>query len=263
MTKATVTDTPTNTALGYLFVKQFAWSSAGDNENHVGHPKPGRVYRSVFNKDTKTWRLFYEIDGKLTGIFLPKLNAEERTDEDKFFTELQYTAEIIELSKTTILDCDITTEDLDLLCKWIDEGNQPIKHIMGFEREQPHGFMPVSGEEIVRALQQNMLRDEEFVAFIKQARHLKENNLLLFDAIAEFVWFLNESMAVPDETIDSTWTEFSKTLGAGKNISKSLEHLSRYGGESQRTNMMQEDLFGAIKSLMLEQARRSLHGIHE
>jgi len=258
MTKAVVTDTPINTTFGYLYVKSFKWSSAHDNETHVGNPKAGRVYRAAFNKDTKTHRLFYDLSNQVTALFLPHLVVAEKSDEDNFFSELNYTGEIIELKKSTILDCNISEEDLDELCKWIEEDNRSIKQLMGFEQPQ---FKPVTGEEIVRAIQQNILRDEDFIVFVQEARTLKENNRVLFDAVGEFMWFVNEKSSHPDEPIDGSWTEFSKTLGAGKNISKALDHISKYGGESVRTNLMQEDLFGAIRSLMLEQGRRQIHGI--
>lgn len=256
-----LSDTVDNTKIVYLYVKEFEWTFPEGKENNVGHPKKNKVYRAAYNSDTNSYRLFYEFDKKFTALFLPTLTA---VNNETFFDTPTYTSEIVELSRHNVLEHLISEEDLDDWLKWIEEDNASIKQMMGLDNNQSQGKQPqiVTAQDVVRAVQKNQ-ENQELTQFLSRLEHLREINPPLFEALTNLVEFLVGPPDGPelDTMVETDWIGFSKTLGAGKNLSDALKQLSRYGGESRRTNLMERDLFGAIRSLLAEQARRNFHGI--
>ena len=237
----TITDSLENIRFGYLYVKEFKWVDSTYNEQHGGHPKNGHVYRMAFNKDTNSYRLLYHLGEQANLLFVANLQAKDTDD-------LMYTSDVDELTRQTILTCDITNEDLDLLCSWIDENNASIRQLMGLQSPGP----PTS-QEMVKAFKNQT--DSEFIEFAKIAKQLKDTNPVWFDGIHNLVLFLKDS--TEDSTV--SWIQRSKNIGAGKNIGDAIEHLRVYGGDDRRTNFNDLDLMMAIKSLLTELMRNIIH----
>ncbi len=253
-----LTDSEKNTSIVYIYVKEFAWTNPTDNENNQGHPKKGRLYRAVHNKDTKSYRLVYKDESSpqgVTAVFLPALTSVE---VDTFLENNGYNASMIELTKHNLLECDISEEDLTDAVKWIEEDNKTIKQLMGFKSDNTR---PPTQQELANVLQQTQ-EGQERMRFLENLGHLRELNPPIFDALGNLVDYLVDIDGEhADSTIDASWVGLSKTLGAGKNISDALERLSRYGSESRRDNLMESDLMEAIRALLQEQVRRNFHGI--
>lgn len=236
-----LTDTKENTIFGFLYVKEFEWMDPLDKESHGGQPKKGRVYRSIYNNQTNSYRLYYELGGQLTGLYLPQLHSIETENY-----HVVYTSSIVPLSRTTILDCDITPEDVEQLCKWIDDDNKEIKTLTGLKNEVTP--RPVSGQEIAKAFAQ--VKDEYFLEFIAGAKQLKDTNSTLFEGVANCVHFFN---SLGED--NSGPLEYNKTTGTGRNIGKAMDHLKNYTSENRRVNLDPNDLMLATKSILSELMR--------
>lgn len=246
-------DKATNTKIVYLYVKEFTWTNIESRENTAGHPKKDRLYRGVFNTDTKTYRLFYKED---EAVYLPTLTA--TTDN-----EFGYLSNIVEVTVQNVLELDINDEDLTEFVKWVEDDNATLKNTMGINQGQPKQ-KPVTEAEFMKAMQATQ-EGREQLEFLAELRSLREVNLPVFSALTDLVSYL-VNVDVPegaDSFVDTAWMNVSKTLGAGKNISRAIEHLARYGGENRRTNLSGTDLMIALKALLEEQARRNFHGMYE
>jgi len=236
----TLTDTIENTTFQFLYVRDFAWNSPIDNERNVGHPKKGRTYRGIYNKDTKTFRLFYEVNKEITGVYLPKLVG---VDVDEIES---YNSDIVALTKHNILECDITPEDLDLLVGWIKDKNEELKRITNLKKEEKTAQpSPQGNMAAVMAQRENA----DFLESCKAFARLKQHDPLIFDGIDNLIDFYEHNEPT------SGWIGTSRVLGPGKNIGDAITHLEVYGGDDRRNNLSKIDLFIAIRFLITELMR--------
>lgn len=251
-----LTDTVNNTRVAYLYVSHFEWLDAAANETHVGHPKIGRVYRSILNTATKSHRLFYDIEGRLEGMYLSML------DTDVVDGSKDYDAEIVELRSNNILEYEITEEDLDNLILWEKEENKTIKQYMGLDKQAGGSeSAPLQQTLSPQQVMQHINDQEANKAFMQLGAFLKrlaDTDPQLFEALSILIYSVADNPE-EDTTIDRSWMAFSAVLGPGKNISKAIDALARYGGEDRRTNLDEKDLIKAIKALLIEMVRIQLH----
>lgn len=245
-------DTPQNTSIVYLFVNSFEWMSAADKERNVGHLHSGAVYRALYNKDTKTYRVFYKDEtGTLNAIYIPKLIMTEEERESEF----TYLSNIVEIRRNNVVELGLTIDHLNEILFWQDEKDKSVKQATELEQQK------ITPQDVIEAVQQQQ-ETVEFNALGKAIYDLRQSNQALYDALSEMVYFVIESESkVNKGVIDAGWMDFSKILGAGKNIGKAIQHLSVYGSDDRRTNLGQRDLLEAINALLLESTRRRIQNI--
>lgn len=248
-----ITDTPNNTKFVYLYVNSFQWSNPVDIESAVGHPKPGQVYRAILNTDTKSYRLFYDVEGDLRGAYLSHLISPQGEDPN----EIAYTSDIIEITKQNILGLKLNDSQLAEMLKWIKEDNESIREFMNLpppnENGQRDPGASLNADQVLEHI--NNAKDQaEFAELGTYLATLMKGDPVMFSALSEFIYSVGDK----DErsAIDTSWPSFSPVLGAGKNISKALEAIARYGGDDRRINLDPEDLTLAMNCLLDELTRR-------
>lgn len=257
-------DTKKNTKVVYLYVNEFKWTFSEDHERAVGHPKEKTLYRAVYNTDTNTYRGIYEMEGKMNGFYLKKLVSKESVSEEGV---TGYTSDIIEITPSTILDCDLSSSDLTRLLKWIESNNKDLtdelwppaktpspNDIKIFRMNDAKDFADMMGQIFSS-------KNPEFEKMSESLRQLNEVDPMMFEAITDLVLFIINDESVPDSFIDPSWISTDKQHGAGANIHSALQKLARYGGSDRRTNLEEYDLMGCIKDLLTEQIRRNINSI--
>lgn len=247
-------DTPTNTKIIYLFVKDFQWTIPINKESNVGHPKPGRVYRGVKNTDTESYRLMYRVGDAIQGTLLPLLDSHDEANG--------YLSDIREITIDNILDFDILEEDLTEFLRWLETDNKELKEKMKgfFDKQQPNALPPFLQKKTMPEMVVEILRsrDPELASIVSTVNELRISDPHIFAAVGAFI---NHLLAHPEAetSIDSRWIRFDKNLGAGANLSAALSKLSVYGSSNRRTSFSEHDLVGAIRDLLLEEYRWKLH----
>jgi hypothetical protein len=246
-------DTHENTRIIYLYIRSFEWIDPMDTESKDGHPMVGKVYRTVHNKDTNSYRLIYEKEGVMIGIYLPKLTV---TAVDETTKEPGYKANIEEITIKNILDFNLSEEDLDNIIAW--QTNKQFKDEIGLKKKKEEKpTQEITPATIINAVQQH--ENKQVMANMgDRVLFLRERNTPLFSALQSLLDYLVEQEG---ENQDLSWLEYNKDLGAGTNISTALRALIRYSGEDRRTNQMYTDLLEAIRAIMCEAARKEIHGI--
>lgn len=244
-----ITDTQNNTRFLYAYVRDFKWMRTADNETNVGHPKVGNVYQVVENTDTKTYRLFYEVDGETSAIYLATLLAPDDGEP------ADYISDIVEITKKTIVDRRLPIAQLENIVKWCADDNASIRQMINLPNNEPKGTVNMTPDQVIdhieaRKQHKDFLELGNFLVQLSQADPFK------YRALSEFAY---TTLDHEDSVIDTSWPEFSKTLGAGRNISKAIDALARYGGDNRRTNLDEKDLYLAMNALLNELTRRLFH----
>lgn len=246
----TLPDTKENAEIVYLYIKSFKWLDPLDNEKAVGHPRPGSVYRAIYNSETKTYRILYIDEQKeLNGVYIPLLLM----DEDHLEGKYNYLSEAYQINKENIVNLNLSEDNLVEILAWQKEKDKPIKHAVGLEAPQ------VTAEQIVVAAQKQQ-EGQEFQELGQVMMAIKEVSPELYFALGDLIYFTAE--ASHSRVEDSLWLiHFSKTLGAGLNVSTAMTHLKTYSSDDRRTNLNADNLLEATMCLLLENARRKMHGI--
>lgn len=238
-------DNSTNTDFLYLYVEKFDWVSQVDSEQFNGHPKTKAVYRAIYNKDTKGYRIIYSVSstGEAQAFIIDKLVSENE--------ENGFTCKITPITRQNMLGFDIDEKDLDKLLFWTETDNLDLKKIMVENEKKP---TQKQNNTIIDIRDVDPAVGEFFIC----AMEARDVNPLLFDAIHELMHNVIET--TPDDTsVDTTWISLSKKHGTGANISRALESIALYAGENRRTNLDTEDLFQAIKHLLNEYIQRQFN----
>ena len=228
-----------NTEFLYVFVKKFKWENPLEHEQAGGHPIPGRVYRASKNVDTDTYRLFAEMPDRPTLLVFGKL---------KETIEGAYTSDFKVISPKTLLDFDITDEDLDSLLEWLKSDNKNLKEVMGFN------MTPVKIEQTKT--------NEDVADFIDCAKRLYDLNPSLLNSIHDYLHFAIEQEEESDEgPIPTTFLTLNSAHGTGANVIRAVEKLSVYVSDDRRVNLDLDDLYGAITNLLTEGTNRTFNNI--
>ncbi len=245
-------DTPSNTKIVYIYVNSFEWESEEHNEVNLGNPKSKRLYRGVFNNDTKTYRLIFLREDSFDGLFIPKLKAQA----------YNYSIDATEITLDNILSVDLNDGDIEQLLMWTaKDGNKTLWDKIW--EDDPS----VNKNAVKNAITKQLRKvDPLMLDFVNIVSNLKATHPLMFDAVARlhrYLLYNQDGSTMMDSPVDPSWIKMSIDHGAGANLSEALQKLARYGGTDRRENLLEEDLLGAIKDLMTELVRRNLHNIDE
>lgn len=219
----------TDVQIKYLLIKKFTYHDPQEAEAMCGHPIVGRIYRSVFNINTKHHRLL------LPESVVMGFNQLEGTSEGASF-------ELVEITTDNILDYNIVEEDFEVFHKSNDDiFTSPIE-ILGIEA-------------LKEKIQESM---EDEIDFSQRASHavlsLYQANPAKAEILIELAEYLNEQdlNAVSDIT---NWMRYHPSKGSFVNIAKALKALDKYSGEDKRTNEDDNDLFKALEAIVVELER--------
>lgn len=241
-----LTDTTNNTRIVYIYFKDFEWFASEAHETNVGHPKKGEIYRAILNTDTKTYRVFYEVEDRLDAVYLASLVTDDESDYN-------YRSDALELTKSNILGFQLKENQLDQIIKWSKENNKPITDFMGLQPAAPPQ-QQMNAQQVKEFInQQEVMKD--FTELGQFLGDLLQADPALYNALADFIYSLSQA----EVDIDSDYISMSPVLGAGTNISKALKHIRMYGSEDRRTNLNTEDLHLAMQAILEELVRRQFH----
>lgn len=270
-----VIDTPKNTKIVYLYVRDFRWNRTVDHESSMGHPKKGCIYQAVKNIDTKSYRLAYEFDKNentkdFQFILLNKLvhKASPLTQESPSFyvTGTDYDSDIFEVNMSNLLDCDLNDKELDKLYQWVMDDNKTLnawakaffEKAFGGTKQPPltpHSSSgpptPMTKKEFRAELVAFLKRtgDTEMASVVSTLTELHEKTPILYSAVGRVV---HEILSTAENDTSIQDLRLDDQLGPGANVASAVEKLMIYGGKNRRTNFHSETLVAAIKDLLLE-----------
>lgn len=236
-----LSDTLENTEFKYFFVKKFDWLDPTQREIYKGHPKENRVYRGWHNKDSGGYRIAPSLT---QALWLEKLKQEPGMSD--------YTSDIHEITKETILDFLITEEDLTSLATWIESDNKDLKQAL-FGGQVPPQIIAI----IKKATEDK--GSKTFSGFVESAEELQSMDPMAFEVIWGFMDSLIIAMHEEDlESFDADFLAKGKE-GAVINISNAMKSLNRYIGDNRRTNRDPEDLYKAMGHITNEIIRSEIN----
>lgn len=211
----------------YILVKKFSYLHPDIAEAFAGNPIQGKVYRSVYNINTKHHRLLLP-DGVVMGF-----NVLIGESSDAVF-------ELIEITKDNILDFNLSEEDLDVFLL-------PNTDIF-FEPKQM----------IQNALSQ---RQDDEVDFANRASNTILNLWSINPDKAEILLTIAHCLT---ELELSSHEDAANSLrysdkGLGINIAEALRALTRYSSDDRKTNEDTADLMVALEAIVVEMERNFNH----
>lgn len=215
----------------YLYTKRFVWAHPVMVEEYQGHPIQGRVYRDIFNPQTKNHKIILV---GTEGLGLPTLVGS--TDLSDF--------EFKEITLETILDFEIKEEDLDLLNGWIESGNSDIKAM----------YQPLN--KLTQALHSHEEDEAEALARATESLlHLWNINSLKFDIVVNLINYLAEADLNSYSDV-ANHIRHHPTQGKGVNITQALRALDHYNSDDRRSGEDLSDLYVAIEAMVVELERK-------
>jgi hypothetical protein len=228
-----------NLEFKYLFIKSFKWQDQMMNEAFQGEPTSGRLYRAIWNNQTKNHRLLV---GNVE-LLIEDINSSN--------PERPYLCDIHEISLDNIIECKLQEEDLDKLNNWIESNNEDIRSLYKPRDPIQQGLIQL-GEAMQRQSQQ------EFNALKKAAEAMKnllDINAIQFDIIVDFIEFLvKENYSSPSDPTYALSMHYKHGLGI--NISKALKYIDFYSSDSRRINEDVNDLKIAMAAIITEIDRK-------
>ena len=208
----------------YLFIKKFTYFNPEDNEIFKGHPTPGRVYKSVYNINSKHHRLLLP-----AGIAMG-FNQLAGTSEGAEF-------ELEEITINNILDFNIKEDDLDIFLQSNDDLFEPQMNLhqamLTIDREESD-FSGRASEVVLGLWALNPTKAEILI---------------------EIADLLTKSELKSHEEITG-WMRFHPQKGLPLNIEKAIKALDRYWGDERKTSEDTKDLFEALEAICVELERR-------
>lgn len=216
------------TEVKYLYIKSFSWLHPLLREEYSGHPMQGRVYKDLYNSQTKNHKMVL-IEGA------PLLGFDKMKDSSDTF---EY--EFAEITLDTILDFDIKEEDLDLMVKWMNPSSPPAKAEPGIQN-------------ILEALNEQQHNEAEALARGSEIlMELYHTNTMKYNVMVEIMEYLVDSEIDQYRDITS-WMRYHPTKGLPLNIATALQALDRYNDD---TDEDPDDLYEALSAIVIELERR-------
>lgn len=202
----------------YILVRKFQYHHPDLTESFAGHPAAGKVYRSVYNVNSKHHRLILP-DGVYMG-FNQLVGSSEGAD-----------FELEEITIENILDFDIKEEDLEIFLQSNDD--LFIESKMTTADNEEINFSQRASEAVLGLYNINSLKGEILVRIA--------NCLIELEMVSH-----------EDGASD---LRFHPDHGAGVNISDALRALGRYTSPNKKIGGEEGDLFIALESIITELER--------
>jgi hypothetical protein len=225
----------------YIFVKKWKFLDMLDAEKFQGHPIPGRVYRSLYNTKTDSYRIILNEAGQ-DGLLVKDIN---NTSEENGFV-----SESVIISKSNLLELQLDEEDLDKIINWQETNNSDLFTEMN----------PIPQEILVR-LEQALTAPSGDQHLMDEALHTASElinvNYDFFDVWIELGQLLVEQ-SIADH--DSQAVVLSESEGGmSLNIGDVYKALKVYTGDDRKTNLDRSSIHEAMIGLSRELVRRNLN----
>lgn len=231
-----------NILFKYYFINKFEWATLSDVDRFQSHPLPGRVYRGLYNTQTKLTKLVLTDPPSPTGIGFESLS---NSDPEK-----GYVCEIQELTLDNILDFKIDESDLDNIIKWQTSENKDLKNTFEPNPIQ-HGLLRLKAA-------MNKQEQEELSAMDRASNAMLElwqANSLKFDIMINFIEFIiNKDYESYNDA--ANYLTHHPVNGKGINIANALRHLDNYVNDDRRVNEDINDLMESMNSCVVEIERK-------
>ncbi len=235
---------PAREAVVYLYVREFAYKDKRYEEMMGGHPKTGRIYRALYDKDTNMYRVILEEEDKsehgLAGLMLQNLTSEDP----------RWSADIVVMDDESMIQYDIVSDDFIKLAKWRDEENHDIDYlrldqgVASIESDPETGMTTVVFSE-----------DEEMEEDVTEhLANLSEVDYELAKAVNKTVEGIMHYLAAvtPDNPDFTILASNHRIHGRGVNVGLAIEALSDYLNQEQ---VSKGTLNKAVYYLLREMAR--------
>jgi len=253
MAKRKKAEKATNVEILVGYVKHFKFNDKFSEDLLMGHPKEGRIYQ-IIKDDLYGYRLHVgeenTKDKAMSGILLGHELQGNYGNRWEFDVAL--------INNDNYLDFDITTEDLEKLQGWLQDGNAKLKEVL--ERPVAVATMSENGElvrHIVHTAVEDALEEET-----RKRNQFSENlNVLLFidpelfDVLMDVVAYLAstykdkyEASGKPNLSKDYLLSASSSEVA----LFNSMKYLQRYSTTGFEKSANPKDLHKAIHYIIFE-----------
>jgi hypothetical protein len=225
----------------YIFVSKWKFLDMLDAEKFQGHPIPGRVYRSLYNNKTDSYRIILN-EAAQDGLLVKDIN---NTSEENGFL-----SESVVISKSNLLELQLNEEDLDKIINWQETNNSDLFTEMN----------PIPPDIILRI--ENALattsEDQQLMdSALHTASELINVNYDFFDVWIELGQLLVEQSLLDH---DSQAVVLSESEGGmSLNIGDVYKALKVYTSDDRKTNLDRSSVHEAMIGLARELVRRNLN----
>lgn len=232
-----------NLEFRYLYVKFFKWQDSFMNETVQGEPQTGRVYRSLWNTQTKNHKIIISDGHRVNSLVIDNLTNSN--------PESAYLSDIHELTVDNILNFKIEERDLDKLNKWIETKNEDILRHQKPMEDPTQGLVKL--QEAIYNQDQ-----EEFKAMDRASSAMLElfhANRTQFEIVVKLAEYLkSESLESGNDL--AYYLTLHPQNGKGINIARALRALDTYVSDNRRTNESVSDLYNAMGGIVVEMERK-------
>lgn len=223
----------------YLFINSFKWKGTYNQMQFNGHPLEKKVYRSLYNKNTKIYSLIFDkIGSQHQAVPLDSLEVDNETCYHK----------ITELTKANIINLDIEETELDKIINWMDTDNNDIT--------------PKLPAPLQNLINESLRQSSEDIEFLRKVTQSFEELLLHNTIYAEIL--LETAKQLKDYSLETVFDpanelELDRDRGAAANISKAMRLLKDYSQSLRDGGEQQYDLDNALIAIIREKERRILN----
>jgi hypothetical protein len=228
----------------YLYIKSFRWTNPEAAEVYAGHPKVGEVYRTIYNPSMGLYRLMV---GNESGLKFHKLiSANEGEDHQ---------CEMIEITRSNIIQLDLPERTLDKMIKWMDTDNKDLKK--WYEPNQAEQSIAKGLQSLSIAIHRQDLDETKAMREAETVlKGLYIVNTNLFNLVLEIAdklgeWtMMREGLAVTPIALGPE--------GKGYNIANAMDELDTYLSPVKQGGDDRGEVIAAIMNLFTELERREI-----
>jgi hypothetical protein len=222
----------------YVYVKAFKWGDPLGNERFGGHPKAGGVYRTIYNINSKSYKLL--LNNTMDFLLLTALTT----------TDDLGSSEIEALTPHNIVGFDLTEEQLDKLVTWITTDNADIRE--RYTKSTPN-FSEVFSTALVK---QVSTENTAMTRVVHTCLPLHQINPQMLDLVMELIQHLiDDEYSKAEDTLNIALT----TEGKGLNIHHAVHHLQDYMRPVKLGGDERVSLINSILNILTELERRSIN----
>lgn len=229
-----LSDNITNSEILILYMNEFKHLDQGTKEYYGGHPIAKRVYRTIHNKDTDTYRVIHSQGVRPNALSFSSLAMNNET----------FNYQMIALNSRNIIDYEILEEDLDKIIGWGD--NSDIKRILtegrvvGTTQDAP-SFLEDFANHFVKVIE-----DDKKMDVFEKLEEYSETAVGTLEDLAEHI------MKGGELSLENMNLSIDDVFGPGINIGNAQQAIYKYTSDHRRDP---KDLLVAMEYLVAEYSR--------
>jgi hypothetical protein len=248
---------PKNKEVVFLYVKEFTWKNKKDKTSMNGHPVSGRVYRAVKDEEDESYKVY--IGKELTNIKVDGIkiyNLVNDTDTWK--------CDIVELNKNTMLELDITDDDLNMIKITTENNHSDLSDVIKGSKKEVSGALTGNDETEESFLNRLMEEIENTSTELPEGDPLHAIYQIdplmgetLYELLEYILYTYNDKYT--SSPIDVQSMTLDDKFGKGINVFNTIKYLSRYSTDGFPKSNNPSDLTKAVHYLLFESMRRKLY----